>query len=115
MERSVTFGGNELRLHSSLFTIIQYRNIFGTELFSDIKKLEDVKDNQEQDFSLIIETIFKIIYILHRPFSNKTYEAFLMDLDFSVLSNQAEVENLTKTITEMLGALGGNTSSPQYK
>jgi len=40
MEITIKLGEKEYRLHSSLFTIIDYRNIFGSELFSDIKKLE---------------------------------------------------------------------------
>lgn len=115
MEKVIKLGGNEVKLHSSLFTIIQYRSVFGSELFSDIKKLETVKQGHEEDFSLIIGTIFKIIYILHRPFTNKSYDEFLMGLDFSVLSNQDELEILTATITTMLGAIGDKSSSPQFK
>lgn len=115
MEKTIKLGGNEVKLHSSLFTIIEYKNVFGSELFSDIKKLETVKSGQEEDFSLIIGTIFKIIYILHRPFSKKTYDEFLMALDFSVLTNQDELEALTSTITSMLGSLGDSNASPQFK
>ena len=44
MEITIKLGEKEYRLHSSLFTIIDYRNIFGSELFSDIKKLEKGKN-----------------------------------------------------------------------
>ena len=40
MEKVIKLGDKEYKLHSSLFTIIDYRNVFGSELFSDIKKLE---------------------------------------------------------------------------
>jgi len=40
MEKVIRLGDSELKLHSSLFTIIEYRNVFGTELFTDIKKLK---------------------------------------------------------------------------
>ena len=40
MERTVKLNGKELRLASSLFTIISYRNVFGTELFDDVEKLD---------------------------------------------------------------------------
>lgn len=103
MEKTLRLGDKDYRLHSSLFTIIDYRNVFGSELFSDIKKLEKGKSNKEEDLSLIIDTIFKIIYVLHRPFSKQSYNDFLMSLDFGLLSNSDELEKLTTTIGEMLG------------
>jgi hypothetical protein len=103
MEKTLKLGEQELRLHSSLFTIIDYRNVFSTELFSDIKKLEKANLKKEDDISQVIDTIFRIIYVLHRPFSKQSYNDFLMSLDFSILSNQDELQNLTNTIGEMLG------------
>lgn len=103
MEKTLKLGDSDYRLHSSLFTIIDYRNVFKTELFSDIKKLEKTNIKKEADLSNAIDTIFRIIYVLHRPFSKQSYNDFLMSLDFSILSNQDELENLTNTIGEMLG------------
>ena len=103
MEKTLRLGDKDYRLHSSLFTIIDYRNVFSTELFSDIKKLDKSSIKKEEDLSTVIDTIFRIIYVLHRPFSKQSYNDFLMSLDFSILSNQDELENLTNTIGEMLG------------
>ena len=111
MEKTLKLGDKDYRLHSSLFTIIDYRNVFSTELFSDIKKLEKSSTKEEEDLSTVIDTIFKIIYILHRPFNKQSYNDFLMSLDFSLLSNQVELENLTNTIGEMLGTF--QKSTPQ--
>lgn len=113
MEKVIKLGDIELKLHSSLFTIIEYRNIFGTELFSDIKKIERL-DKKEEDLSIIINTIFKVIYILNRPYKKITYNDFLMNLDFSVLVDIESLENLSSTIGEMLGSVNG-ASSPQSK
>lgn len=116
MEKTLKLGEKEYRLHSSLFTIIDYRNVFSTELFSDIKKLEKSSDKKEDDLSTVIDTIFRIIYVLHRPFSKQSYNDFLMSLDFSILSNQSELENLTNTIGEMLGTFqNGSTPNPNVK
>jgi hypothetical protein len=116
MEKILQLGEKELKLHSSLFTIIDYRNVFGSELFSDIKKLEKSKSIKEEDFSLVIDTIFKIIYVLHRPFSKTSYHDFLMSLDFSILSDPEELQTLSATIGEMLGNIQkGNKTSPQSK
>ena len=115
MEKVMKLGSSELKLHSSLFTIIEYRNVFGTELFSDIKKIDKLSSSKEEDISIVINTIFKIIYILHRPFSKTTYNEFLMNLDFSVLVDTESLENLSNTIGEMLGSFNNGGSSPQYK
>lgn len=115
MEKVIHLSGQELRLHSSLFTIIEYRNVFGTELFHDIQGLSTDTGKHEEGLSLIVGTIFRIIYILQRPFNNRSYNEFLMTLDFSVLSNQEEIEKLTQCITEMLGGMGDVKSAPQSK
>jgi len=111
MEKNLKLGDTDYRLHSSLFTIIDYRNVFSTELFSDIKKLEKSSTQKEDDLSTVIDTIFRIIYVLHLPFSKQSYNDFLMSLDFSILSNQSELENLTNTIGEMLGTFQKGSAS----
>lgn len=116
MEKTLKLGEKELKLHSSLFTIIDYRNVFGTELFSDIKKLDKAKSIKEEDFSLVIDTIFRVIYVLHRPFSKTSYNDFLMSLDFSILTDPEELQVLSGTIGEMLGNIQKSTKpSPQSK
>ena len=106
MERTINLRGEDLKLRSSLFTIISYRSVFGTELFSDIKKLENL-NKDETDAALVIDILFRIIYIMHKPYTKKSYDEFLMDLDFSVLSDVKELENISNTITLMLGGNEG--------
>lgn len=111
MEKALKINNKEYRLHSSLFTIIDYKNVFATELFNDVKKLDDPKLNKDEELSTVIEGIFKIIYVLHRPFTKKSYTEFLRSLDFSVLTNQVELEELTKTIGEMLSTFHRDNSN----
>ena len=111
MEKTINLRGEDLKLRSSLFTIISYRSVFGTELFSDIKKLENL-NKDETDAALVIDILFRIIYILHKPYTKKSYDEFLMDLDFSVLSDVKELENISNTITLMLGGNEG-TENPK--
>ena len=111
MEKTLKLGDKDYRLHSSLYTIIDYRNVFSTELFNDIRKLEKSSAKKEEDLSTVIDTIFRIIYILHRPFYKQSYNDFLMSLDFSLLSNQGELENLTNAIGEMLGTFQNGSAS----
>ena len=111
MEKTINLRGEDLKLRSSLFTIISYRSVFGTELFSDIKKLENL-NKDETDAALVIDILFRILYILHKPYTKKSYDEFLMDLDFSVLSDVKELENISNTITLMLGGNEG-TQDPK--
>lgn len=105
MEKVIQLGKMELKLHSSLFTIIEYRNVFGSELFTDIKNIEKLSQASEDDLSLIINTLFRIIYILNRPYEKLTYEQFLMQLDFEILGNIDELQGLSNAIVEMLGSI----------
>lgn len=110
MEKTIKLKSNDLKLQSSLFTIISYRNVFGTELFTDVKKM-DQKKNETEDVSQVIDILFRIIYILHRPYTTKSYDEFLMDLDFSILSDTNELETLSNTIAEMLGSKEASPNS----
>ena len=83
MEKVIKLGDKEYKLHSSLFTIIDYRNVFGSALFSDIKKLEKDKNIKEEDFSIVMNKILRMIYVLHRPFSKTILYDFLMALDLA--------------------------------
>ena len=103
MERTVTLNGKELRLASSLFTIISYRNVFGSELFDDVEKLEKAMDENKNDIGKFIDVLFRLIYVLHKPFYSESYDRFLQSFDFSILSNVDELTNLANVIGELLG------------
>ena len=103
MERTVKLNGKELRLASSLFTIISYRNVFGTELFDDVEKLDKALETNKNDVGRFIDVLFRLIYVLHKPFYNDSYDHFLQTFDFSVLSNVEELTVLANTIGELLG------------
>ena len=103
MEKTVKLNGKELRLASSLFTIISYRNVFGSELFDDVEKLEKALTTNKTDVGKFIDVLFRLIYVLHKPFYNDSYVHFLQSFDFSVLSNVDELTNLANVIGELLG------------
>ncbi len=111
MEKTINLNGEDLRLKSSLFTIIEYRSIFGTELFKDIAKLE--KSEKDGNISGVLEVLFRIVYILHKPFTKKSYEQFLQSIDFSLLSNASELENISNTISELLGGSSKSADNPK--
>ncbi len=109
MERTVKLNGKELRLASSLFTIISYRNIFGTELFDDVDKLDKELEKNKNDVGRFIDILFRLIYVLHKPFYADSYDRFLQGFDFSVLSNVDELTNLANVIGELLGDVKKNS------
>ncbi len=112
MEQQITIGGKTYRLKSSLYSIISYKNTFGTELFNDITALEKA-GKKNDDFAQVIDTIFKIFYILHKPFTNQSYDDFLNEFDFEILTNQEELLKLSEMIAEAFkttkNAQGGST------
>ena len=63
MERKINIGNKEIRLKSSLFTMIAYKNQFGTDLFQDVSKMDVKEDKETQDVSGVIQVLFQIIYI----------------------------------------------------
>lgn len=111
MEKQINILGQEYKLKSSLFSIISYRNTFGSELFSDITAIEKLSKGNE-DISRVIDTIFRIFYILHKPFTNKSYDDFLNGFGFDVLANQNELTKLSEVIAELFNtsknAVGGS-------
>ena len=105
MEMSVRLGEYDYKLRSSLFTIISYRNVFGTELFSDVAILDKLKNKNEEEISRIIDTIFRITYILHKPFTSKSYDEFLNELDFGIIGDVKALEELANVIGKLLGTI----------
>jgi len=115
MEKEIKIGNKDIKLHSSIFTLIEYKNVFGKELFSDLKSLENLKSSKKElNISTMIESILKLTYILHRPFTEISFNKFLMSLDMSFLTNEEQISNLSKAVIEMIGPLNKNeASAPQ--
>ena len=84
MEKEVILGDKKLILRSSLYSLIDYKSRFGSELFNDIKKLENTK---EENITNVIEIIFRIVFVLSNPKENETFKGFLEKLDFSILND----------------------------
>lgn len=112
MEKTLHIQDKDYKLKSSLFTIISYKNTFGTELFSDISVLDQLSQHDNLSaLSTVIDVIFRITYILHKPFTKVSYDEFLQEFDFTVLSNTEELESIANTIAELLGTVKeGNTT-----
>jgi hypothetical protein len=73
MEKILKLGEKEYRLHSSLFTIIDYRNVFSTELFSDIKKLDNSKAKKKKTYQqLLTQSSELFMYYIDLSVNNPT-------------------------------------------
>lgn len=107
MERTVKLGGKDLRLLSSLGTILVYKRTFGTELFDDVEAF-NVKEGDTKASGKLIDILFRLVYVLHRPFEDISYEDFLLQFDFDVLTNEKELTELSNVIGELLGGLKTN-------
>ena len=103
MERKITIGNKEVRLKSSLFTMIAYKNQFGTDLFQDVSKM-DIKEEENADVSGVIQTLFQIIYILNKPFNDVSFDEFLNQFDFEVLTDTNSLTKAMQVIGELLGS-----------
>lgn len=99
MEKEITLGNEKLILRSSLYSLIDYKNRFGTELFNDIKRIEGIKDDNITD---VIEVVFRIVFVLTGPKENETFRDFLSGLDLSILSDATLLTKLSNTIVELL-------------
>ncbi|MFH2116714.1 MAG: hypothetical protein ABII85_01580 [Bacillota bacterium] len=116
MEKTIKIGEKEYRLLSSVYAIIEYRIVFGTELFDDLEKLNEFEHKKSKNYSVLIDNIFRIIYVLHKPFCNISYKEFMMSLDFTIISDAEVLQVIFTTIGEMLVSIkSGSAPSPQFK
>jgi hypothetical protein len=112
MESKVKLGSKTLVLHSSVYSIIKYKSLFGTELFTDVKKLEFVNSNKAEDnISEVLDLILKITYVLYRNHKFDCYEDFISSLELDILSDTKGLEELSSTIAKMLGSVKPKTPS----
>ena len=109
MERKILIGNKEIRLKSSLFTMIAYKNQFGTDLFQDVSKMDVKEDKETQDVSSVIQVLFQIIYILNKPFNDVSFDEFLNEFDFDILT---DTDALTKSM-QVIGELLGSNKGPK--
>lgn len=102
MEKTIKIGEHDLKLRSSVLTIITYKNTFGSDLFNDVQKMNVGKKSDKKDLTGVIQTLFQIIYALHKPFTHKSFEEFLNDFDFSVITDADTIEAISTIIGDLL-------------
>ena len=110
MERKILIGNKEIILKSSLFTMIAYKNQFGTDLFQDVSKM-DIKEGENADVSGVIQTLFQIIYILNKPFNDVSFDEFLNEFDFDILTDTEALTKSMQVIGELLGSNKGSKNT----
>lgn len=104
MEKTLKVGDQEVKLRSSVLTIITYKNTFGSDLFNDVSKLNVSRKNGISNPTHVIQTLFQIIYALHKPFTKKNFEEFLNDFDFGIVSDEDTITAISDVIGELLAS-----------
>lgn len=99
MEKTIEIGNQNLVLRSSLYSLINYKARFGTELFNDIKRIDNVK---EENITDVLEVIFRIVFVLTNPKEGETFEDFVNRFDLSILSDAKLLERLSNAIVGLL-------------
>ena len=112
MEKTIKIGESELKLRSSVLTIITYKNTFGSDLFSDVQKMNTNKKAGNSNMTGVIQTLFQIIYALNKPFTKKNFEEFLNDFDFSIITESETLETISDVIGTLLASTKKGTSAP---
>ena len=82
MEKTLVLNNKEYRLQSSVYTLIDYKLVFGVDIFDDTDKMAKFDVKTPKNVSKVIEVIFKVFYIMTRPKNRQSYDEFLMSLDF---------------------------------
>ena len=59
MESLIKIAGKELPVHVSIRTIIDYKSTFGTDIFEDLEKIQNVNVNSIGSGSIIDIGLFK--------------------------------------------------------
>lgn len=96
MDSIIKIGGRELPVHTSLKTLIDYKSTFGTDLFEDLDKIQNIKSDSIGSLSGVINTSFQIIYILHKPYAKeKTFVEFMDTFEFGVFQSNEAMNELT--------------------
>lgn len=100
MERTINIGGIEVRVATSLRTILDYKHEFGEDLFKDIAKL-NTSSKDISEISDVINVLFQLIYVMHKPFTKKSYPEFLEQFDFNVISDEVTLKEVTSVISTL--------------
>lgn len=103
MEKKITINGKDIALKSSLFTVIDYQNQFGSDLFADMTSLTKLGNN-EKNTTKFISVILQVLFILGRESFGCSYDKFLQDLPMEFLTDVDKLEEIIKIIGELLGS-----------
>lgn len=114
MDSIIKIGGRELPVHASLKTLIDYKSTFGTDLFEDLDKIQNIKSDSIGSLSGVINTSFQIIYILHKPYAKeKTFSEFMDTFEFGVFQSTESMNELTGVFGLLFPGTKEQSKSPR--
>ena len=114
MDSIIKIGGRELPVHASLKTLIDYKSTFGTDLFEDLDKIQNIKSDSIGSLSGVINTSFQIIYILYKPYAKeKTFAEFMDTFEFGVFQSTEAMNELTGVFGLLFPGTKEKSKSPR--
>lgn len=114
MDSIIKIGGRELPVHASLKTLIDYKSTFGTDLFEDLDKIQNIKSDSIGSLSGVINTSFQIIYILNKPYAKeKTFVEFMDTFEFGVFQSTEAMNELTGVFGLLFPGTKEQSKSPR--
>ena len=114
MDSIIKIGGRELPVHASLKTLIDYKSTFGTDLFEDLDKIQNIKSDSIGSLSGVINTSFQIIYILHKPYAKeKPFVEFMDTFEFGVFQSTEAMNELTGVFVLLFPGTKEQSKSPR--
>ena len=114
MDSIIKIGGRELPVHASLKTLIDYKSTFGTDLFEDLDKIQNIKSDSIGSLSGVINTSFQIIYISHKPYAKeKTFVEFMDTFEFGVFQSTEAMNELTGVFGLLFPGTKEQSKSPR--
>lgn len=113
MENAITLGNTNYKLSSSAFTIIDYKSLFGIDIYEDIEKMVAEKE----DITNSITVITRILYVLARPFldNDYTYCEFSRDIPIDVLFDEEKMKEISNIILTLIPNKRGSKKVPIKK
>lgn len=98
MDKTIILDNKEINLRSSIFTIIDYKNTFGTDLDKEFEEI-----GKSTSSAKTLEIIFKLIYILNKPFRKEYigFDKFCESFSLDALQGD-ELQDAMNNINELL-------------
>lgn len=103
MQKSIKLGDKEFTLSSTVFTVIDYKKTFDSDIFQDLEEITNI-EIKVSSMTDILLTILRIVYSLAKPnFEQQmSFDRFLQIIPLDEALDEKGLGDLITTITELL-------------